>query len=83
MLNYADLKDLDNLGADPLAIIDLLDDVARDVRAWADNLQAVSVQAETIGSHQLEPISVCLTYAGAALRRASAALSDMRGGVMG
>lgn len=40
----------------------------------ADNLQAVSEQRSPIAGHQLEPISVCLTYASEALAQACNAL---------
>lgn len=75
MLNYANTRDLESsLAGSTVESIDLLDDVARDVRAWADNLQAVSEQRAPIAGHQLEPISVCLTYASEALAQACNAL---------
>lgn len=75
MLNYANTLDLESsLAGSTVEFIDLLNDMARDVRAWADNLQAVSEQRAPIAGHQLEPISACLAYAGKALKQASGAL---------
>lgn len=75
MLNYANTLDLESsLAGSTLGVIDLLDDVARDVTAWADILMAVSEQGGPIDGRQLEPISACLAYAGKALKQASGAL---------
>lgn len=75
MLNYANTRDLESsLAGSALGVIDLLDDVARDVTAWADILLAVSEQDGPIEGRQLEPISACLMYAGKALKQASGAL---------